>query len=131
MLGKLQNPLSSTNTHLIQPSDTSEDYATRHKLCPFQKWLNLTHIDTFIHGPFEFATAHGCKTQDHISQANWDVLKMHLDMFHNPLPQFDIPSYSVHVDCGVHISFHDAVISCQLVLITSHIGSTPGTPTSP
>jgi hypothetical protein len=24
-------------------------------------------------------------------------------MFHNPLPWFDLPSYSVHVDRGVHI----------------------------
>jgi hypothetical protein len=62
MLSELQNPLSSTDTHLIQPSDTLEDYATCHKLCAFWKWLNLTHIDTFIHGLFEFATAHGCKT---------------------------------------------------------------------
>jgi hypothetical protein len=56
---------------------------------------------------------------------------MHLDMFHNPLPQFDIPSYSIHVDRGMHISFHDAAISRHLVLTTSHVGITPGTPTSP
>jgi hypothetical protein len=130
-LSKLLNPLSSTDTHLIRPYDTLEDYVTRHKLCPFRKWLNLTHIDTFIHGPFEFAAAQGCKTQDRISQADWDILKMHLDMFHKSLPQFDVPSYSVHVDRGAPISFHDTAISCQLVLTTSHIGSTLGTPTSP
>jgi hypothetical protein len=39
-----------------RPSDSSEDYANRHKLLPFCKWVNLTHQDTFIHGPFDFAT---------------------------------------------------------------------------
>ncbi len=122
--------LSWTHT-LICPSDTPEDYVTRHKLCPFWKWLNLTHIDMFIHGPFEFPIAHGCKTQDCISQANWDVLKTHLDMFHNPLQQFDVPSYSIHVDRGTHVSFHDAAMSHQLVLTTSHVGGALGTPPSP
>jgi hypothetical protein len=130
-LSKLQNPLSTTDTHLICPSDTSEDYVTHHKLCPFWKWLNLTHINTFIHGLFEFATAIGHKTQDRISQANWDILKTHLNMFHNPLPQCDVPSYLIHVDRGMHVSFHDAATSCQLVLTTSHVGGAPGTPPSP
>ncbi len=70
------------------------------------------------------------KTQDCISQANWDILMSHLDMFHNPLPQSNVPSYSIHVDLGVHVSFHDAAISCQLVLTTSHVGGAPGTPPS-
>jgi hypothetical protein len=130
-LSKLQSPLSSMDTHLIRPSDTLVDYTQRHKLCPFWKWLKLTHLDTFIHGPFKFPFVNGQKTQDRVSQANWDVLKSHLNMFHNPLPQFDVPLYSIHVDCGAHVSFHNAAISCQLVLSTSYIGSTPGTSTSP
>jgi hypothetical protein len=35
---------------------------------------------------------HGQKTQDCVSQAN-------------PLPCFDVPSYSIHVDHGVHVQF--------------------------
>jgi hypothetical protein len=66
-LSKLQSPLSSTDTHLIRPSDTSVDYAQRHKLCPFRKWLNLTHLDTFIHGPFEVASVNGQKMRDCVS----------------------------------------------------------------
>jgi len=62
-LGELQSPLSTTDTYLIRPSDSSEDYATRHKLLPFRKWVNLTHHDTFIHGPFDFATVNGRKTE--------------------------------------------------------------------
>jgi hypothetical protein len=61
-ISKLQSPLSSTDTHLIHPSDSSDDYTTCHKLLPFQKWLNLTHQDMFIHGPFDFASVNDCKT---------------------------------------------------------------------
>jgi hypothetical protein len=126
---KLQSPLSSTETHLIKPSDTSVDYALRHKLRPFCKWLNLTHLDTFIHGPFEFAAIHGRKTLDRISQVGWDVLKSHLDMFHNPIPPFNVPSYSIHVDHCAHIHFHDAAISRQLILAASLDPTSPGMPT--
>jgi hypothetical protein len=130
-LSELQSPLSSTDTHLNRPSDTLVHYAQRHKLCPLWKWLNLTHLNTFIHGPFEFASVNGRKTRDCVSQADLDVLKSHLNMFHNPLPWFNVPSYSIHIDRGAHVSFHDAAISRKLVLSTSHVASTPGTPTSP
>jgi hypothetical protein len=83
-LGKLQSPLNLTETHLIKPPDTLVDYAQRHKLRPFCKWINLTHLNMFIHGPFEFASIHGWKTQDCVSQVNWDVLKSHLDMTTTP-----------------------------------------------
>jgi hypothetical protein len=130
-LSKVQSQLSSMNTHLIRPSDTLVDYAQHHELCPFQKWLNLTQLNTFIHGPFKFASVNGRKTRYCVSQADWDVLKSHLNMFHNPLLGFNIPSYSIHIEHGAHVSFDDAAISCQLVLSTSHVGSTPGMPTSP
>ena len=61
-------PNLSSETHLIRPSDTLVDYALCHKLLPFRKWLNITHSDTFIHGPFEFSTVRGQKTRDCISQ---------------------------------------------------------------
>ena len=74
-------------------------------LVPFHRWLNLTHTDTFIHGPFDFATVNGRKTRDRISQADWDILVLHSSMFHNAAPRFDLPSYSIHVDRGVHIAY--------------------------
>ena len=46
---------TSANTHLLRPTDSSETYADRHKLLPLRKYVNLTHMDTFIHGPFDFA----------------------------------------------------------------------------
>ncbi len=71
--------------HLVCLYESSNDYATQQKLLPFCKWLNLTHQDTFIHGPFDFSTANGHKTWCHISQPDWDILKAYCDMFHNPL----------------------------------------------
>ncbi len=100
-------PTLSLETHLIRPSDTSVDYALRHKLLPFRKWLHITHSDTFIHGPFEFATVRGRKTRDRISQDDWNVLLRHTSMFQNPIPSFDVPTYSIHVDRGAHVSYHD------------------------
>ena len=130
-LGELQSPLSTMDTHLIRPSDSSKDYATRHKLLPFHKWVNLTHYDTFIHGPFDFATVNSRKTQDRISQPDWDILKTHCNMFHNPLPHFDVPSYSIHVDRGAHVMFHSDVIARQLIISAPNANDTPGALKSP
>ena len=47
-------------------------------------------------------------------------------MFHNPLPRFDVPSYSIHVDCGAHVSFHDAAIANQLLILGTLSVDTPG-----
>ncbi len=104
-ISNLQSPLSLTDTHLVCPSESSDNYAAWHKLLPFSKWLNLTHKDTFIHGPFNFTIINGHKTWDRTSQPDWDILKAHCDMFHNPLPHFDVPSYSTHVDRRAHVSF--------------------------
>jgi hypothetical protein len=79
-------PSSLAHTHYIRPSDTSEAYAIRHCLLPYQKYLNLTHTDTFIHGPFDFAVIHGQQSCDCIPQNAWDELKSHSDMFYNPIP---------------------------------------------
>jgi hypothetical protein len=51
----IQSPHPASETNLIQPSDSSASYATRHKLVPFCKWLNISQLDTFIHRRFEFA----------------------------------------------------------------------------
>jgi hypothetical protein len=104
------------DTHLIRPSDTSDDYALRHKLHPFQKWLNITHLDTFIHGPFAFASVRGRKTCDRVSQDDWDILRRHSSMFQNTIPHFNVPTYSIHVDRGAHVTYHDEA-HCDILRI--------------
>ncbi len=61
---------------------------------------------------------HGQKTWDRVSQAN-------------PLPHFDVPSYSIHVDRGAHIQFHNAALTRQLILATSHATDSLGVLHSP
>ena len=104
-LSDIQSPHTASETHMIRPSDSSASYATRHKLVPFRKWLNISHLDTYIHGPFEFASVQGRKSRDRIAQEDWDQLKKHSSMFRNPIPTFDVPSYSVHVDRSAHEVF--------------------------
>ena len=128
---KLQSPLSTMDTHLTHPSTTLIDYATHHKLSAFQKWVNLTHHNTFIHDPFEFISVNGCKTRDRVSQTDRSVLKSHYNMFHNQLLHFDVPSYSIHVDRGAHVLFHDTAIAHQLILMASHASDTSGLPLPP
>ena len=35
----------------------------------------------------------------------------HCNLYHNPIPRFDVPTYSVHVDAGAHTSFYSAVLA--------------------
>ncbi len=66
----VQNGISDgcIDAHLITPSDTSEECAAKHRLHPVQCWVNLTHANTYIHGPFDFATVRGHKTWDRVDQ---------------------------------------------------------------
>ena len=104
------------DAHLITPSDTSEDRALRHHLRPVRCWVNLTHGDTYIHGPFEFATIRGRKTRDRIDQASWDALRAKSLMFSNPVPRGDLPTYSIHVDRGIHTVNRGMVAAANMQL---------------
>ncbi len=97
------------DAHLISPSEASEDRALRNHLIPVRAWVNLTHADTFIHGPFDFALVRNRKTRDQIDQTAWDAVACRSDSFQNKVPRFDIPTFSVHVDIGVHIILRDAI----------------------
>jgi hypothetical protein len=99
---------------LITPSNTSKDQVKQHLLVPNRAWANLTHSDTSIHGPFEFAIVRGPKTCDQIGQEDWDALAWIKSMFSNPLPHFDTPTYSIYVDRGIH------TIICKAIII-SHV----------
>ena len=71
----MQNGISygHLNAHLITPSDTSEERAARHHLLPIHCWVNLTHVDTYIHSLFDFATVNRRKTWDCVGQEAWDT----------------------------------------------------------
>ncbi len=52
-------------------------------------------------------------------------------MFHNPLPRFDVPSYSIHVNRGAHVTFNSDAIACQLIILAPNANDTPGVLHSP
>jgi hypothetical protein len=71
------------DAHLITPSDTSADRVAYNHLVTVRCWVNLTHGNTYIHGPFDFAVIRGRKTRDRIGQDSWDVLASKTLMFTN------------------------------------------------
>lgn len=109
-MSKLLNPSDSTKTHLIRPSDTSEQYALSQHLAPLRLWVNLTHESTYIHGPFEFATMRGRRSRDRISPEDWSVLRQRRSLYDNEPPNLDLPTFSIHIDRGIHVSYHSAPI---------------------
>jgi hypothetical protein len=74
------------DAHLITPLDSSEDQTLHNHLVPVCAWINLTHKDTFIYGPFDFAVVQNGKTCDRINQQALDALALRRSMFHNQLP---------------------------------------------
>ncbi len=102
------------DAHLITPSDTSANRAAHHHLVPVRCWVNLTHGDTYLHGPFDFAVVRGRKTRDCIGQDCWDMLATKTSMFTNRLPHFDLPTYSIHVDRGVHAIFPGMIMASAM-----------------
>jgi hypothetical protein len=93
------------DTHLITPLDKSEKRALHQHLVPVHCWVNVTRRVTFIHGPFDFATVRGRKTQDRVDQYAWNALSSKLSMFVNKVPRFDLPTYSIHLDRGINLIF--------------------------
>ncbi len=69
----------------------------------------------YIHGPFDFPSIRGCKPRDRVAQSDWDVLHRNSSMFNNPVPRFDVPTYSVHCNRGVHVTFHDDA-TCTILM---------------
>jgi hypothetical protein len=101
------------DAHLITPSDASTDCAAHNHLVTVRCWVNLTHSNTYIHGSFDFAVVRGRKTRDRIGQDSWDALASKTLMFTNRIPRFDLPTYSIHVDRGVHTIFPGMIMALQ------------------
>ena len=113
-ISNIINPSDTTHTHLIRPSDTSEQYAKSKHLAPLRLWVNLTHDSTYIHGPFEFACLRGRRSRDRISADDWNVLVSKRSLYDNAPPDLNLPTFSVHIDRGRHVSVHSAV-HCALI----------------
>ncbi len=122
--GNIATPTPYTATHLIRPSNMSEAHVKHHGLVPFHRWINLTHSDTFIHGPFDFAIVEARKTCNRISQIDWDILSKNQPLYSNTPPRFDLPSYSIHVDWNFHVAHLNT--SCIQLLMAVVADNTNG-----
>jgi hypothetical protein len=120
----IDSPTSSSFTHLLRPSDTSEQYAKRKGLFPFRQWVNLTHESVFIHGPFDFATINGRHTRDRISLDDWSILIQNASLYSNPPPKLSLPTYTIHVNRGIHSITHSP--DCCSILLSASQSQTNG-----
>ena len=76
----------SSSFQLIRPAPESEAYAKKHNLSLVRAWVNLTHTDVNIFGPFNFAISNGRKTIDRIHEKYWQILRAKSDMFDDDPP---------------------------------------------
>jgi len=113
-LGALQ-PGKASETHLVRPLVSSSAYALQHNLIPARMYVHLLHEEVFIHGPFDFAMVNNPKTRDRISKKDWQVLASFSHLFQNPLPSFDVSTYLVHVDNGVHAVVYSKLHNAMLL----------------
>ena len=113
-LAHLSSPLDSGALHLIRPSETSEQTALRRGYAPFRQWVNLTHEATYIHGPFDFADFRGRRSRDRVSRRDFEVLIERRTLYDNDPPRLDLPTYSIHVDRGTHVTYHSTTLLSQV-----------------
>ena len=119
--GNLLTPTStSLSTHLVKPSDISDACTKHHDLIASKQWVTLTHTSTYIHSPFDFASLQNQKTRDRIYADDWTVLyNHHRAMYTKSPPKLDMPTYSVHMNRSVHVSYcstqHVAVLHASVL----------------
>ena len=83
----LSSKILSPEYHLVQPTEFSQQLALRRNLIVYTEWIPLFENDTFIHGPFDFATRNGRQTRDRISSLDWELLKASSSKYDNDPPQ--------------------------------------------
>jgi hypothetical protein len=66
-----------------------------------------------------FATVNVRKTRDRVSQDDWKCLLKLRDCYNNAPPALDLPTYSVHVDRGVHTTFTCPDVSAHVKHVTT------------
>jgi hypothetical protein len=87
----------STDYHILQPSQYSEDTAKSMGLVPYREWIQIDDSSVTLHGPFNFATLNNRKTRDRISKMDWIVLQDRETLYHNPAPKLTQRIMSVDI----------------------------------
>ena len=105
----------SNKYHLIRPTNNEEMYCKKHQLQPFRDWINLFDDDTFLLGPFNFATFNGRQSKDRISTSVWSALQSQSDKFDNSVPKtMNADNLVYYLDTQYH-SMHSDDLSSQAI----------------
>ena len=95
------------NYYLIKPTPNCATHIERLNVIPFRQWVTIHDPETYILGPFDFATIHGRKTKDRIDPKHWKQLIAHQSKFSNEIPSLKFtPHFSYHVNTPPYQTFH-------------------------
>ena len=104
--------------HLIKPNENEATYAKQNYLVPFRKWLHITDKDTYIHGPFNFATYNNRKSSDRVDIKDWKILQAKKSLYSNSAPNLVIqPSF--HINTPYHSTHQDSSVSDRTLSLNS------------
>ena len=109
--------------HLIKPISESPAYCEQKNLVAYSQWIHIHHENTFIHGPFNFASINGRKTRDRISNIDWQILADSKARFDNEPPtlhQTTAYTYSYHTNSQFHTIRHDESVTQRLNAMSMH-----------
>jgi hypothetical protein len=109
--------------HLITPISESPAYREQKNLVAYSQWIHIHHDQTYIHGPFDFATINGRKTRDRISKVDWQILINSKSKFDNDPPvlnQTMAYTYSYHTNSQFHTIRHDDSLTKRLHAMSMH-----------
>ena len=107
--------IKGDNFHIIKPTESTHSYVKQKHLIPFREWIYIHHKDTFLHGPFDFATINGQKTKDHISSQDWSTLSQIKQKYDNSAPVTNLISTNAfHINTQYHTVHKDHAIDIRM-----------------
>ena len=109
--------------HLIKPISESTAYREQKNIVAYSQWIHIHHENTYIHGPFNFASINGRKTRDRISNIDWQILADSKSKYHNEPPtlhQTTAYTYSYHTNSQFHTIRHDESVTKRLHAMSMH-----------
>ena len=112
------------NYHLVKPSEEQRTYCHNHNLVAFSEWIHIHQDDTYLHGPFNFATLNGRKTRDRVDRKDWEILSQLKEKYDNAPPSLTLSALTIHVDTNSHSEYSDDVVAKRVAnaLMSAHFG---------
>jgi hypothetical protein len=109
--------------HLIKPISESPAYREQKNIVAYSQWIHIHHENSYIHGPFDFASINGRKTRDRICKLDWQVLADSRSKFDNEPPALNQTAaftYSYHTNTQFHTIRQDESVTKRLHAMSMH-----------